>query len=216
MREDRLRLIRWTFTLDAEHMERLKQRIVEADGGARRPPSRFVAVAALAWTCFVRCRSIPADKDVFLMFLADVRDRLDPPVGADYFGACLAGCLATLPARELLHGERRALAAAASAVEGAIRAMTEDPAAGWDLVRISGAIPRDRFLNVSGASSFRAYEAADFGWGRPRRTVPARMNRDGQVALVCARDGDGVQLSVSMLQRTHKDAFKSEFLDLLE
>ncbi|CAN6229745.1 unnamed protein product [Urochloa humidicola] len=218
MQEDRLRFIRWTFTLDAQHMERLKQRIVhlsEADDGApcRRPPTRFVAVGALAWTCYVRCRSIPADKDAFLLFLADVRDRLDPPAGGEYFGSCLSGCLATLPAREL-HGER-ALAAAASAVEGAIREMAEDPVAGWELIRISGTIPRDRFVNVSGSSSFAAYEVADFGWGRPCRTVPARMNRDGQVALIRASDGAGVQLSVSMLQRAHMDAFKSEFLELL-
>jgi len=41
------------------------------------------------------------------------------------------------------------------------------------------------------------------------------MNHDGQVALVRARDGDGVQVSVSALRRAHMDAFKSEFLSLL-
>ncbi|CAL5025188.1 unnamed protein product [Urochloa decumbens] len=219
MQEDRPRFIRWTFTVDAQQIERLKQRIVRlgeaSHGGApcRRPPTRFVAVAALAWTCYVRCRSIPADKDVFLMFIADVRDRLDPPAGAEYFGACLSGCLAKLPAREL-HGER-ALAAAAAAVQDEVEKMVEDPVAGWELIRISGPLPRDRFVNVSGSASFAAYEVADFGWGRPARTVPARMNRDGQVALVRARDGEGVQVSVSMLQRAHMDAFKAEFLELL-
>ncbi|RLM73594.1 anthocyanin 5-aromatic acyltransferase-like [Panicum miliaceum] len=53
-------------------------------------------------------RSVPAEKDVFLVFLADVRDRLDPPAGAEHFGACLS----RLPARELQN--ERALAAAAS------------------------------------------------------------------------------------------------------
>ena len=127
LQEDRLRFIRWTFTLDAQHIERLKQRVVhlgEAQEGAPscRRPSSFVAAAALPWTCFVRCRSVPADKDVFLGFLADVRDRLDPPAGADYFGACLSACVAALPAREL-HGGERALAAAAAAIQGAIREM---------------------------------------------------------------------------------------------
>jgi hypothetical protein len=92
----------------------------------------------------------------------------------------------------------------------------EDPVGGWVLTRISGPVPRDRLLNVSGgSSSFRAYEAADFGWGRPRRTVPVRTKHDGQVALVRARDGDGVQVSVSMLRRAHMDAFRSLFLELL-
>jgi len=42
-----------------------------------------------------------------------------------------------------------------------------------------------------------------------------RMNHDGQVALVRSRDGDGVQVSVSMLRRAHMDTFKSLFLQLL-
>ena len=93
--------------------------------------------------------------------------------------------------------------------------MLEDPVRGWDAIRVVCSIPMDRLVNVSGSSSFRAYEAADFGWGRPTRTVPVTMNHDGQVALVRARDGDGVQVSVSMLRRAHMDTFKSMFLELL-
>lgn len=222
MQEDRLRFTRRTFTLDAQHMERLKQRIVrlgEAHGvPLSRSPSSFVAVVALAWTCFVRGRGFAADEDVFLFFFADARDRLDPPAGADYFGACLSGCLARLPAREL-HGEG-ALAAAASAVQRAVQEMVEDPLGcwpGWEFFRMAGdpTVRPERLMNVSGSPGFRAYEVADFGWGRPRRTEPIRMNHDGQLALVRGRDGDGVQASVSMLRRKHVDAFKSEFLKLL-
>uniref|UniRef100_A0A0A9GME8 Uncharacterized protein n=1 Tax=Arundo donax TaxID=35708 RepID=A0A0A9GME8_ARUDO len=93
--------------------------------------------------------------------------------------------------------------------------MVEDPVAGWEFLRLAGVVPMDRFMNVSGSSSFRVYEVADFGWGRPRRTEPVRMNHDGQVALVRARDGDGVQMTVSMLHREHVDAFKAELLKLL-
>ncbi|OEL13656.1 hypothetical protein BAE44_0025328 [Dichanthelium oligosanthes] len=73
----------------------------------------------------------------------------------------------------------------------------------------------DWLINVSGSLSVWAYEGADFGWGRPRRTENVRMNHDGQVALVRARDGQGVQVSVSMLQRARMDTFKSQFLPLL-
>ncbi|XP_066349800.1 phenolic glucoside malonyltransferase 2-like [Miscanthus floridulus] len=223
LQEDRLRFTRRTFTLDTQDMKRLKQRIVrlgEAHGAPlRRSPSSFVAVVALAWTCFVRGRALAADDDdVFLFFFADARDRLDPPAGADYFGACLTGCLARLPAREL-HGEG-ALAAAASAVQGAMEKMVEDPLGcwpGWEFFRFAGdpTLRLERLMNVSGSSGLRAYDVADFGWGRPRRTENIRMNHDGQLALVRARDGDGVQASVSMLQQKHVDAFKSEFLKLL-
>ena len=125
--------------MDAQHIERLKQRIArvgEESQGApplRRPPSTFVAVVALAWTCYARCRPFPADDDVFLFFFADVRDRLDPPAGADYFSACISRCLARLPARELRGAP--ALAAAASAAQGAVREVAEDPLAGWEFAR---------------------------------------------------------------------------------
>ncbi|XP_062186263.1 phenolic glucoside malonyltransferase 1-like [Phragmites australis] len=214
---DRMRFTRRTFTCDAQHIQRLKQRIVrlgEAQGlPLRRPPSSFVAVIALAWTSFARTRPSPADDDVFLIFFADIRDRLDPPAGAEYFGACLSLCLARLPARELR--AEHALAPAASAVQDAVREMTENPLAGWEIMSIVGVVHMNLFINVSGSSNFRAYDVADFGWGKPRRTEPIRMNHDGQVALVRARDGEGVQVSVSMLQPVHMDAFKSEFLKLL-
>ena len=145
--------------MDAQHIERLKQRIArvgEESQGApplRRPPSTFVAVVALAWTCYARCRPFPADDDVFLFFFADVRDRLDPPAGADYFSACISRCLARLPA----------LAAAASAAQGAVREVTEDPLAGWEFATTPSEVPMDRLMNVSGSPGFRVYEAADFG-----------------------------------------------------
>ncbi|CAM0901900.1 unnamed protein product [Alopecurus aequalis] len=93
--EDRTRFTRRTFTLDARDIQRLKQRIVrlgEAHGAPlSRPPSTFVALVALAWTCFVRCKRLALDEEVFLFFFADVRDRLSPPVEAGYIGACLTG-----------------------------------------------------------------------------------------------------------------------------
>lgn len=217
---DRARFCRRTFTLGAQHVQRLKARISRLGEAHGAPPPRaastFVAVAALAWTCFARCRPFPADDDVLLGFIADVRDRLDPPAGADYFGTCITLCAPRLPAREL-HDDR-ALATAAAAVQGAVRDMVEDPLGGWpgwEFLRLFGAVPMDRLMNVSGSPSFRVYEIADFGWGRPSRTENVGMNHDGQVALVRARDGEGVQVSVSMLQREHMEAFKAELLGLI-
>ncbi|KAK3154111.1 hypothetical protein QOZ80_2BG0186260 [Eleusine coracana subsp. coracana] len=227
LREERLRFTRRTFTLNGGHIARLKQHIIrlsEAHDGRTsllRPPSSFVAVTALTWTCSVRCRSSPSssptddDDDVFLFFFADLRSHLDPPAGADYFGACISGCLPRLPARDLRSDH--ALAAAAVAIQEAIRDMEADPVGGWDFLTLCTGLSEvnSPYFNVSGSTSFRPYEVADFGWGRPRRTEPVRMNRDGQVALVRARDGDGVQVSVAMLQRAHMEAFKAEFFNAI-
>nr|AXM42905.1 anthocyanin 5-aromatic acyltransferase [Triticum aestivum] len=216
--EDRKRLTRRTFTLDQGDIQRLKLRIVHLNesGGTPlpRPPSAFAAVVALAWTCFARCKSFSLDDDVWLFFFADIRERLDPPVGAGYIGSCLTKCLARLPAREL-HGER-ALAAAASAVQDEINKMKEDPIAGWNFFSFDPMPAMDRLMNISGSSGFSAYKIADFGWGKPTRTEPIRMNTDGQVALMGSRDDRGVQVSVALLQAAQMDEFKSNFLALLE
>ncbi|CAO2043924.1 unnamed protein product, partial [Urochloa humidicola] len=159
LKQDRLSFTRQTFNLDAPRITQLKQSIVrlaESRGAPlRHPPSTFVAVTALLWTCGVRGRSIPADDEVFLFFLADIRDRLDPPAGAEYLGACLTTCIAKLPAREL-HGEG-ALSAAAAVIQDAIGKMVADPLGcypGWEFLKVACAgemPPLDRTMNVSGA-----------------------------------------------------------------
>ncbi|KAM0842255.1 hypothetical protein ACQ4PT_058491 [Festuca glaucescens] len=212
--EDLTRFTRRTFALDAQDIQRLKQRIVhlgEAHGTPLpRPPSAFATIVALSWTCFARCKPFAADDDLVLFFFADTRDRLDPPVDACYIGVCLAGCIATLPAAEL-RGER-ALAAATLAVQHEINKMKEDPVAGWNFMSPALWASLDRMMNISGSSGFRAYEIADFGWGKPRRTENIRMNQGGQVAMMRASDGQGVQVSVSLLHAAQMDEFKSHSL----
>jgi hypothetical protein len=215
--EDRPRFSRRTFTLDMPDIQRLKQHIVrlgETHGAPlTRPPSTFVAVTALAWTCFARCKPFGLDDDVLLHFLADVRGRLEPPVDVGYIGVCLTRCIAMLPARELRG--TRALVAAAAAVQEEISRMKGDPAN--QQIHLTPVIMAswDRLMNMSGSSAFRAYEIADFGWGKPRRTEPIRMNHDGQVALMGGRDGLGVQVSVSLLQPAQMDEFKCKLFELL-
>jgi hypothetical protein len=200
--------------LDAHDIQRLKQRIVqlgEAHGTPLpRPPSAFAAIVALAWTCFARCKPFAAADDLLLFFFADTRDRLDPPVDAGYIGVCLTGCMATLPAAELR--SERALAAATLAVQDEINKMKEDPVAGWNFMSPALWASINRMMNISGSPGFRAYQIADFGWGKPRRTENIRMNGDGQVAMMRASDGQGVQVSVSLLQAAQMDEFKSHFL----
>ncbi|XP_047070838.1 phenolic glucoside malonyltransferase 2-like [Lolium rigidum] len=212
--EDLTSFTRRTFTLDAQDIQRLKQRIVqlgESHGKPLpRPPSAFAAIVALAWTSYARCKPFAADDDLLLFFFADTRDRLDPPVDAGYIGVCLTGCMATLPAAELR--SERALAAATLAVQDEINKMKEDPVAGWNFMSPALWASINRMMNISGSPGFRAYQIADFGWGKPRRTENIRMNGDGQVAMMRASDGQGVQVSVSLLQAAQMDEFKSHFL----
>lgn len=214
-------LSRRTFTISAQDMHRLKQRIAElwpahAQNAAGTPPSSFVAVAALAWVSFVRSKQHPAgiisrDDEVYLFFFADCRARLDPPPGDGYFGTCISGCLARAAAGDLLGEGGVGVAAAAVAEE--VRRAAEDPLAGWDWMTTLEQVDMDRLMNLAGSTRFPAYEAADFGWGPPGRTELVTMNHDGQVVLVAGKGGagaGGVQASVS-LHPAHMDAYKSHF-----
>lgn len=220
----RPKLSRRTFTVAPEHIHRLKQRIADlmsspSSAQAATAPSSFVAVAALAWVSFVRSKHpvvISSDDEVYLFFFIDCRGRrgMDPPVGEDYFGTCISGCLARATARDLLAED--GVAAAAAAVQEEVQRAAEDPLAGWDWMDLVSCIALDRLVNMSGSTRFPAYEVADFGWGPPSRTELVTMNHDGQVVLVAAKGGGGgVQASVS-LHPDHVDAYKSHFLNSLD
>ncbi|KAL6659375.1 hypothetical protein ACP70R_003415 [Stipagrostis hirtigluma subsp. patula] len=213
-------LSRRTFTVSAQQMRRLKQRI--ADHTALPPPSSFVAVVALSWVSFVwarhRAGAVSPDDEVTVFFFADGRARLDPPPGDGYFGTCIAGCLARATARDLLAGEGAgalALARAAAAVAGEVRRAAEEPLALWDWMEVVERVDLARMANVSASTRFPAYEASDFGWGPPSRTELVTMNHDGQIVLLAGKGGAGaVQASVS-IHPAQMDAFKAHFLSYL-
>ena len=90
--------------------------------------------------------------------------------------------------------------AVGSAVQRAVQEMLEDPLGwwpGWEFFRLAGdpAVRPEWLMNMSGSPAFRAYEVADFGWGRPRRTKPIRMNHDGQLALALVLPPDAPRIS---------------------
>ncbi|KAF7096447.1 hypothetical protein CFC21_098388 [Triticum aestivum] len=200
-----INLPRRTFTVTAQQIHRLKQRVsghtAPAQAGSTPAPSSFVAVVALAW--------------VYVFFFIDCRGRrgIDPPVSQNYFGTCITGCLAKATARDLLAVD--GFAAATAAVQREVRRAAEDPLALWDWMDLLSWMPMDRLVNISGSPRYPAYEVADFGWGAPSRTELITMNNCGQVVLVAAKGGGGsVQASVCM-HPDHMGAFKSHFLNSL-
>nr|CAD1826392.1 unnamed protein product [Ananas comosus var. bracteatus] len=178
-------LSRRTFVVTPERIEWLKQRITQGHVAPQQPPSTFVAVSALAWTAFVRSKSLDrAGGDAHLCFLADVRTRLDPPVDEGYFGNLIKGCFATAPAGEFSGPD--ALPRASSAIQAAIREALDDPMSHNWMDRFM-VLPLDRLANVAASPRFRVYET-DFGWGKPTRVELVSMNHDGEIVLVGGRD----------------------------
>ncbi|XP_062196777.1 phenolic glucoside malonyltransferase 2-like [Phragmites australis] len=217
----RFRLARRTFYLAADDIRSLKRHIdalalaenAAGDNEAPiscKPVSTFVALSALGWTAFVRSKGLASGDDTYLMFLADLRARLDPPVGDGYLGNCIKGCLASADAGDLL-GER-GLLHASRAIQAAVAEMEAAPLAGTErwIERVM-TLPFARLANVAASPRFRVYEAADLGFGQPARVELVSMNHDGEMVLVGGRRDGEVQLSVS-LDPARMDAFKAHIL----
>ncbi|XP_039841703.1 hydroxycinnamoyltransferase 4-like [Panicum virgatum] len=123
--------------------------------GRRRDWATYAAVASLVWTSGVRAKNAldDATADAYLMFAADYRARLRPPLSAAFFGNCAKACYARTAVgglRDAPVGE--ALARAAAAVREAVREQLADPlgdAERWTERR--RALPPGRVLQV-GAS----------------------------------------------------------------
>ncbi|RLN04591.1 malonyl-CoA:anthocyanidin 5-O-glucoside-6' [Panicum miliaceum] len=225
----RFRLGRRTFYLAADDIRSLKSRIdalaaAEEEAAAgdsatttttnnkkKKPVSTFVALAALGWTAFVRAKGLAAGDDTYLVFLADLRARLDPPVGDGYLGNCIKGCLATADAGDLLGGDR-ALLGACRAIHAAVAEMEAAPLAGTERwIQRMMSLPFQRLCNVAASPRFRVYEASDFGFGRPARVELVSMNHDGEMVLVGGRGDGEVQVSVS-LDPARMEEFKAHVL----
>lgn len=207
---------RRTYLLSADQVESLKQRIFQqskiANGQPSKPPSTYVAVSSLAWTCVVRAKSLSHADDAFFMLTADCRRRLRPPVDECFFGNCVTGCYARATVGDLC-ADAEGLSRAASAIENAIREQLEEPENPLtDIQRwfeFHTALPLDRLVAMGSSHRFKAYET-DFGWGAPRRVELVSVFLREMVTLLGARDG-GVQVSAA-LDRACMDAFAANFL----
>ncbi|RLN11327.1 hypothetical protein C2845_PM09G02550 [Panicum miliaceum] len=178
---------RRTYLLSASQIRSLKHRISlhgkgtdgdTAPAAAVTPPSTYAAVASLVWTSGVRAKNALSDAaaDAYLMFAADCRARLRPPLPAAFFGNCAKSCYARATVGALRDARgREALARAAAAVREAVREQLADPlgdAERW--LERHRALPPGRVVQVGASNRFAAYET-DFGWGRPARVELASV-----------------------------------------
>lgn len=213
-----LRLARRTFHLGADDIQSLKRRIDHLAAAAApkpKPVSTFVALAALGWTAFVRSKGLGAGDDTHLLFFADVRARLDPPVTDAYLGNCIRGCVAECANAAEIAGEAAGILHAACAVQAMVAEMEAAPLLGYDealsdMVK-AAQFPLSRLANVVGSPLFHAYEAADFGFGKPALAESVSMNHDGEMMLLGGRRQGEVQVSVS-IHPAHMATFKACFL----
>ncbi|CAL5044658.1 unnamed protein product [Urochloa decumbens] len=220
---------RRTYLLSASQIRSLKHRIslhinganasastMPAAAAVNPPTSTYAAVASLVWASAVRVKNALTDAtaDAYLMFAADCRARLRPPLSAAFFGNCAKSCYARATVGELRDGGESSLARAAAAVWEAVREQLADPVADADRwMERHGALPWDRTVQVGASNRFAAYQT-DFGWGAPSRVELASVFAREFMAVVGAPEG-AVQVSVA-LDRDRIDGFEDSFLSLLQ
>ncbi|XP_040375768.1 phenolic glucoside malonyltransferase 2-like [Oryza brachyantha] len=211
--------------LDSHRIADIKNRIAELDEEAatttspgrerRLLPSTFVAVSAVVWSSVVRARSPPqrddgagagaGDASTHLVFPADCRPRLDPPVDVAYFGNCVRGCAASAAARELAEAPRGVLRVR-DAIRSAVDGFAERPMEAFDtwLDAVGAMLRQPGFVAVTASPRFRPYDA-----GGVRVREHARGHGGGDRR---EEGGEHACLGVSP-PGAHGPAFRSQLLD---
>ncbi|KAF7046932.1 hypothetical protein CFC21_055920 [Triticum aestivum] len=182
--------------------------------------SSFVAASALAWVCLLRSRSAGVEGAArsHMLFSAECRSRLSPPLPAEYFGNCLRPCFVEAATSDLMTtDDAGGVAVAAAAIGAAIREMERgvlEGAEGW-LGQVMSVLPQ-RPMSVGGSPRHGVYEGTDFGWGKPCRVDMVSIEMTpGTVSLAESPDGlGGVEVGV-VLPPDAMEAFASCFAELL-
>ncbi|XP_077252069.1 malonyl-CoA:anthocyanidin 5-O-glucoside-6''-O-malonyltransferase-like [Tasmannia lanceolata] len=206
-------LIRRTFTLTSTNTHFLKTLAMHGNDNGGVPISTFVAVSAHSWVCNLRAKGANNEEDCCLMLAVDQRRHFAPLMPkAEYFGNCITFCIVRAKGHQV-YGQD-GFEFSVRAIQKAIREAVEEPLKDckkWAELFFN--LP-SVMMNIAGSPRFDVYKT-DFGLGRPRRMEIVSMNTEGFVGLVDAREGGGVQVSVT-LSPLHMDKFASLFLDGLD
>lgn len=164
--------IRGTFEFTRAKIEALRQSVMTMMAKKKQQDhsvlhlSTFSLTCAYTWVCLVKAEEIKAEK-VLLVFSADCRSRLDPPLPATYFGNCIAGRGVVAETKGLL-GED-GLFVALNAISESIKSLDKtvlDGAETWVSRMLNAVQTTHRVHSIAGSHTFGIYEATDFGWGR--------------------------------------------------
>ncbi|XP_010528413.1 PREDICTED: phenolic glucoside malonyltransferase 2-like [Tarenaya hassleriana] len=209
-------MVRVTLELTRENIEKLRERVknesLSASSAHGLHLSTFVVAYAYVWTCMVKARGGDAHRPVSFMFPADFRHRLDPPLPATYFGNCVSAASCHDQTAGAFMEERgfvTAVKVLSDLVNGlgqqTVEASEEEFTKAMKAVK-SGA----QFGSVAGSTRL-GYYGADFGWGKPVKTVVVSIDWTGAISMSERRDeSGGVEIGLC-LKNTEMDIFVSLF-----
>jgi hypothetical protein len=206
-------VVKMTLELTQENVEKLKERVKSVSTRTDLHLSTFVVTYAYVLTCVVKARGDDADQLVPFTYVADFRDRLDPPVPVNYFGNCVLPInFSGDKANEFL-GED-GFVNAVKILSDSIRGVSSRGAESiWELYELGLKKMEQgtqKKLSVAGSNKFGIY-GSDFGWGRPVSTENVSISPNLLFSMSERRDDTG-GVEIGMCLKKHEmDVFVSQF-----
>ncbi|KAF8730711.1 hypothetical protein HU200_016572 [Digitaria exilis] len=198
--------------------EQARRELTDAgDEEAAMAVTKFQALGSLLWRCVTRARhrhemttTTTTTKTVCASFAINNRNRLRPPIPAEYFGNCvdLLTTEAVSASKLLARGHGWAAGAVGRAVAAHTDMAVRARAAAWEDAKkpmvsmlrpaAGGGGGNDVFVMLS-SPRFDVY-GCDFGWGKPVAVRSGVGNKfDGVVGLFPGREGGGsIEVEVAL------------------
>ncbi|KAF8094836.1 hypothetical protein N665_0351s0005 [Sinapis alba] len=209
-------ILRITLEFTRENVEKLRERVKmeSTRSHSELHLSTFVVAYAYMWTCLVKTHGGHGERPVRLMYAADFRNRLEPPVHETYLGNCVfpIGCFGH-KAKTFLgeDGFVKAVEILGDSVKGlsllGVEQLCELYLEGKKRVE-----PGTQLGTIAGSNRFGLY-GSDFGWGKPVNTEFVSIDRNEAFSM--SERGDrsgGVQVGLC-LKKHEMDIFISLFND---
>ncbi|XP_021297767.1 phenolic glucoside malonyltransferase 1-like, partial [Herrania umbratica] len=207
-------LVRATFEFTRKDIKKLREKILsKLDNSKPLHLSTFVLTLAYTATCLVKAKGGEGDRPVSIVFVADCRTRLDPPLPITYFGNCLMSFGRSTNATHFMNedGFPFAVDLCCDLIEGLKDGVLEGAEEKVSHIFTSKK-PGLQFINVGGSPQLLIY-SLDFGLGKLKKVEFVSVHRDEAIAMTESRDGSGgVEVGLA-LNKHEMENFASLFSD---
>ncbi|KAJ3692232.1 hypothetical protein LUZ60_012582 [Juncus effusus] len=200
-----------SFTLTRDHIQGLKRLILRKaeERSASFHCSTLVVAFVYAWITHVKAHGFESNNKHSLLFTADFRARVQPPLPPMYFGNCVGACISQIEFDDLISENGLFLTAEAigKSIEGlSVGKLRENWIKALELFSNPPCL-----LTTAGSPKFRVYDV-DFGWGKPIRVDIFSVSKSGALATAESRDVQGgVEIGLALPQHV-MDCFKKYFV----
>ncbi|XP_050226275.1 malonyl-CoA:anthocyanidin 5-O-glucoside-6''-O-malonyltransferase-like [Mercurialis annua] len=224
---------RATFVLNLEDIKKLRRKIVSELDNPDNYFSRFVISYSYASVCLIKAIKPEKKTRVILVFTADIRARLSPPIPANYFGNCVRSYPMYTEAEPIL-AQNGVSFVAEKLSERIKRLETEPPviyeeakdqlgryikvmeqmASGDEKQDVTGE-PKVIAIGTAGSTNFQVY-GAEFGQGKPKKVEVSSLE-NGSISMAESGDGNGgVEIGLVLENKDELEKFDFLFVNGLK